>query len=590
MNGSVRNFSSMFLGGVCRAMAAISVCMALSCDSTRRTSQSDLDAASKRQTEAIKSYGESRAVRDTIGWYSRIEGLRKLPVRGYGLVVGLGENGSRTCPERIRKRVATEIRKKYRLGDSRVGRGMITPEQMINSGDTAVVFVHGEIGAGVLAGTSFDLQVEALPNTETTSLRGGRLYTCDLFYFRPVGGGVVQEGKVVAKGEGPLFVNPFARQAESASTPNLRSAKIIGGGTSLEDRLVRLVLSTPSYVMATNIRDRINNRFGRGVKIAVAESPSYVAIHIPEVFRERELYFLSLVRHLYVSSETVPNDLRARELAAELPDLQAPHDSIGLAFEGLGKTVRPIIRDLYSHPQSHVSYYSARTGLHLNDKLAVAALQTHALDPESPFQLDAIRDLGESSDRFRAGRVLKMALDSDYDIETRVLAYEGLARLHDPVVTSTRIGNNFDLDRVPLSRSRGFIFAKTKDDARLAIIGDVRCKTPLFYRDPDGSLTMNATTGDRTITVQRKTPRGRVSPATSAPLEVSELVALLGHKAGEDKFNKVTGLGLSYARILGMLSALCEDGTINAQFRLQRTGTELLRSPRRRAGRPESEL
>ncbi len=556
----------------------------------QRTSQSDLDADSERQAAAIKRYDESRAVRDTIGWYSRIEGLRKLPVRGYGLVVGLGENGSRTCPDRIRKRVATEIRKKYRLGDSRLGRDMITPEQMINSGDTAVVFVHGEIGAGVLHGTSFDLQIEALPNTETTSLRGGRLYTCDLFYFRSVGGGVVQEGKVVATGEGPLFVNPFAQQTEGSSKPNLRSAKIIGGGRSLEDRRVRLILSTPSYVLATNIRDKINNRFGRGVKIAIAESPSYVTVHIPEVFRNRELYFLSLVRHLYVSGEAVPNDLRARELAAELPDLQAPHDSIGLALEGIGKTVRPIIRALYSHPQSHVSYYSARTGLHLNDKLAVAALQTHALDPESPFQLDAIRDLGHSSDRIRAGNALTMALDSDLDIEARVLAYEGLVRHHDPAVTSTRIANNFDLDRVPLSRSRGFIYAKTKNHARLAIIGDVRCKTPLFYHDPEGALTMNAATEDQTITVVRKTPQGRVSPPTSAPLEVSELVALLGHKAGQDKYNKVTGMGLSYAHILGMLSALCEDGTISAQFRLQRPGTEVLSSPRRREGRPESEL
>lgn len=571
-------------------MAVISICVAVGCGSARNASQSDFDAESKRQAAAIRRYDESSAVRDTIGWYSRIEGLRTLPVRGYGLVVGLGEDGSRTCPARIRKRVATEIRKKYRLGDSRVGRDMITPEQMINSVDTAVVFVHGEIGAGVLAGASFDLGIEALPNTETTSLRGGRLYTCDLFYYRPVGGGVVQEGKVVATGEGPLFVNPFAQQAEGASRPNLRSAKIIGGGRSMEDRRVRLVLSTPSYVLATNIRDKINNRFGRGVKIAIAESPSYVAVHIPKAFRNRELYFLSLVRHLYVSSQAVPDDVRAQELAAELPDLQAPHDSIGLALEGIGKTVRPFIRALYSHSQSHVSYYSARTGLHLKDRLAIAVLQTHALDPESPYQLDAIRDLGHSSDMPRASSALWLVLDSELEIEARVLAYEGLARHHDPAVTSRSIGSNFDLDRVSLAGGRGFVYAKTKNHARLAIIGDVRCKTPLFYRDPEGTLTMNAATGDPAITVVRKTPQGRASPATSAPLEVSELVALLGHKAGQDKFNKVTGMGLSYAHILGMLSALCEDGTISAQFRLQRPGAEFLRSPRPREGRPESEL
>ena len=58
--------------------------------------------------------------------------------------------GSRGCPEHIRKRVATELRNKTRVGDSRIGLGNLSAEQLIADPDTAVVLVMGEIGAAAL--------------------------------------------------------------------------------------------------------------------------------------------------------------------------------------------------------------------------------------------------------------------------------------------------------------------------------------------------------------------------------------------------------------------------------------------------------
>ena len=52
----------------------------------------------------------------------------------------------------------------------------------------------------------------------------------------------------------------------------------------------------------------------------------------------------------------------------------------------------------------------------------------------------------------------------------------------------------------------------------------------------------------------------------------------------------VTGLGLDYAKIIDMISTLCENGTIEAEFRLQRPDADILTGPQRAKGRPESEL
>ncbi|MCZ6653175.1 MAG: flagellar basal body P-ring protein FlgI [Planctomycetota bacterium] len=580
----------MKLCTACMSTALLVLSPSAGCQSSLRDADPSVDEPASEQADAIQRFNESKAYQGTIGSYSWFEGMRDLPVRGYGLVVGLGEHGSRRCPARIRKRLSAEIRKKYGLGDARKGLDHISIEKMINAPDTAVVFVRGSIRPAALGGTKFDLTIQALPDTETTSLAGGRLYTCDLRYYQQRGAGVVQEGKVVARGEGPVFVNPFAQRESSATPVDLRTARIIGGGTNLKARRVRVVLSSPSYAMAVNVQDKINDRFGGGAKIAVAESPSYISLKIPSEYQDRELYFLALVRHLYLSREPGFENRRALDLAAEMPDLRAPHDSIGLALEGLGKSIRPAVRSLYTHALPHVTFYAARTGLRMSDDLAVAVLGEHALDPNSPYQEEAIRTLGEAASRFRTTHPLWQVLNSNLDINARVSAYEGLVGHQDTFVSSKNIGNNFIMDHIPAHDGGDLIYCKVAAEPRIAIIGAPRCKTPLFYRHDQGLVTLIADAQAQEITVIRQTASGRVSPPTTTSLEVTDLISLLGAKAGTDKFGKVNGLGLDYAQIIDVIADLCENGTIDAVFKIERPGTVEATGPKRQTGRPGSEL
>lgn len=558
--------------------------------SADRAEDRSLEAQRDQVSESLERYASSLAVRGTIGEVTWIEGMRRMDVRGYGLVIGLGANGSRTCPERIRRTLASAIRKEYRLGDSRIGLGHLTPEAIIDSPDTAVVQVNGEIGAASLASTRFDLTIRALEGTETLSLEGGRLYSCDLRYYRPTAPGVVQEGAVLASGKGPVFINPFANRKDSATPVNPRVGKIIGGGLNLRSRKVHLMLNSPSHALAHRIQDRINARYGMGDRIASAVSPSKIALDIPNRYADDELNFLALVRHTYINIEGAAADRRAQELAQEILDSQAPHDSISLAWEAMGKTVRPIIRELYSNNRDYVRYYAARAGLRTDDRLAAKVVAQTALNTQSLFQVAAIRELGNAMRMSHARDTLLEIVTSNMDPRIRILAYEGLVKQLSPLLTTVAVGNNFIMDQCPAGDGPAMIYASVSGSARLAIFGRPVCQTPMFYHHPQGLVTMNAVQNAETITTVRTTPSGLVSPEADAPTDAFELVRFLGKEAGEDRFDQVVGLGLSYSQIVALMATLCDNGVIDAQFHMQEPEDFLITTPERLGGRPESEL
>ena len=56
------------------------------CQSSLRDADTGMDEPVSEQADAIRRFNESTAYQGTIGSYSWFEGMRDLPVRGYGLV------------------------------------------------------------------------------------------------------------------------------------------------------------------------------------------------------------------------------------------------------------------------------------------------------------------------------------------------------------------------------------------------------------------------------------------------------------------------------------------------------------------------
>ena len=534
---------------------------------------------------------DSAAYRDTIGAYTYYEGLRPMRVRGYGLVVGLGKNGSRDCPRNMYDRLVQSLYKQHEFASTVVGITRITPEQLINDIDTAVVVVQGEIPPAATTGARFDVAVMALPGTQTKSLRGGRLYTTELHIFRKVSTTAAITGQILARASGPVFVNPFS-EGESATRSNPLEGIIIGGGEAVTDRRVRLVLLEASYQRARQIRDRINAYFPGPRPIADAISPSFIRLQVPQKHQGDSAHFLALVRALYLSRDPKFQATRVRMLAEELTRPDAPHSQIALALEGLGRTASPLLNELYTHPKDHVSFHAAAAGLRLGDHIAGDAMAMQARNPTSEYRFQAIRALGRAEGMAGAAITLRELLH-DKDPRVQIAAYEALIERNDPTIRSARIAaDNFVLDSVPTQGPNKFMYVKRSGSRRIALFGDeLRCSPPVFYRAPDGSLMINASPGDEALTLLRVVvPSGDTSSPISAPLELPGLIRLMGSEADIGLDGEVVGLGLDYGAVTRTLYHLCTDRSVDAKFILEQPNAAELFGPPQPGGRPESEL
>lgn len=533
---------------------------------------------------------KSAAYRDTIGALTYYDGMGPMRVRGYGLVVGLGKNGSSDCPRPIYDRLVQSLYKHHRFTSSVVGVRNITPEQLIADPDTAVVLVQGEIPAAAVAGTRFDVGVMALPGTQTKSLRGGRLFTADLEVFREVGPSASISGQILALAAGPVFLNPFA-EGDAATKANPLEGIVVGGGIAVKDRRVRLVLTQPSYPKARQIQDRINAQFSGPTKVADALSPSFIQLRVPQEYHDDTGHFLSLVRSLYLTRDPAFEGARAAALAEEIIHPTAAHAPISQCFEGLGRAALPKLNELYVHSKDYVSFHAAVAGMRLGDHVACDCLAMHAAKVDGEFRYPAIRALSEARGMGAAAVALRKLLH-DSDPRVQIAAYEALVKRNDPTIESVPIaGDNFVLDHIP-EASSNFIYVKRTGSRRIALFGDeLQCSPPVLYRAPDGCVTLNAATGEEELTILRSVvASGSMSPPITAPRSLPPLIRLLGSEAVIASGGTVTGLGLDYGAVVRALYYLCQDRAVNAKFILEQPNAAELFGPAQLSGRPESEL
>ena len=138
----------------------------------------------------------------TIGSLAAIYSPESVAVEGYGLVGGLDGTGSSECPPSIRAYLKRYISKQ--VPDHR-----INVDKLIDSVNTAVVQVVGQVPSLEAKERRFDVVVGALAGTQTTSLEGGWLYGAELRVAGRMGAAAMAVGNVA----GPVFTDPFRRFA-----------------------------------------------------------------------------------------------------------------------------------------------------------------------------------------------------------------------------------------------------------------------------------------------------------------------------------------------------------------------------------------
>ena len=375
-------------------------------------------------------------LKDTILERTEIEPSTRGPlvVSGYGLVVNLRNTGDSTAPASVRDYIIKEMVKRgfgSKLIPDYAG---MQPEAILRDPRVAIVRVDGFIPPGARKGQFFDVGVSALPSSTTSSLANGELYRTDL---RLRGASLSDPGgsvNVIARAQGPLFVNPaYALETPDYNSPanraTLRNGLAMDGGVVTEDRAVVLRLREPSLSACRYMEKVINQRF-QSQAVAAAKDEGLLYCFVPMEFNGDWERFIGIVQHLYLNPTPEFAVVKSRQLAEEAVKDGAPLADITLAWEGLGKHALPQIVPLMAHPKMDVAYAAARAAAFLGDSSAVIALAQMAGNKENPFQLNAIDALGKLPPSPLISQKLRELLSGDQTL-ARIEAYLILTRQKD---------------------------------------------------------------------------------------------------------------------------------------------------------------
>ena len=505
-------------------------------------------------------------VAGTVAEYARLTGGGELPVQGYGLVIGLGNNGSGEVPPNLRQYFTQYLTKRKLLPRQSDAREL-TIQRILSDPDTAVVEVRGTIPAGAAPGKRFDVSVSSLPQTQTRSLDGGVLLPTELF-FSVLGPTTAKRSKALAEAEGPLFVNPFLDPNVPSDSAKLRQGRIIGGAEVKEGRNYRLQLRQSDYQMCNLLRNRINERFGGGEQIASASNPAISGLKVPRSYSDDHEGFLRLMMHLPINQSGSALESKAMAIASAMTS-GADHEELALVWEAIGRQVVPTVKRFYSSHNQLCAFYAARTGARLGDAGGTEVLIRFAKMDGSPLQLQAIEELGKGRSSAAAIAALQPLVDNDNDL-VRIAAYEALLRQGDSgKVARITLKDQFNLDIVA-SKSHPIVYASQTTEPKLVLFGkDMEVQRPVFYNAPDDLVTVHGDKAGR-ITVVRKIQQtgGYSEPLTVDP-SVRSLVTALGTLPEVTTIRKPAGLGLTYGQVVSVLYRMCKEGDIRAEFRLQ---------------------
>jgi len=539
--------------------------------------------------------------RQTVGAQCTLRGTETILVSGFGLVVGLNNTGGGPLPVQIQSTMERE------LAMGGIGKGgllesgplaKMSPRQVLADKRVAVVLVQGVISPGSPLGSVFDVRISTLPGSSVTSLEGGQLWSTEM-RLGPASPFGSMRSRKLAEASGPVFLNPFALRDSGVNTASADVSdpsgddgitrtvgRVMDGGRVTDPLVLELLLDSPSHARASSIVAAINTAFPNGPgdesPTARGRNDQSVAVRVPRAFRDKSAEFVKLLQYVPIESTFV--DEYAKRYTDELRENTALTEELSWALVALGKPAIPFLQPLYDAPELLPRLAALRAGAKLGDMRAVPYLRAMAgasstsdgstsAAPAVPNAMrgEAIVLLGEMPFNPTIDVALRELLNAP-SLETRIAAYEALAKRQDPVIDRTRIEGRFVLDVVP-SREE-LVYVTQQGEPRIVVFGnDVRVNTfslvstwkDRFMLMNDGKLVDGNTDRSRPVRLYYRGP-DPLSAAVKAnvPDRLGDLIKFLGRKPQFD--DPATGLGLSYSQVVGVLSELQRQRGINAAF------------------------
>ena len=464
-----------------------------------------------------------------------------IAVEGYALIVNLNGTGSPQCPPAIRQYLEQYLLKQMPAKTN--------VSAIIDSPDTAVVRISGTIPANASKNDYFDLKVEALPGTQTTSLEGGILLESELKVKGQVGSGT----KTLAIAEGPVFINRLG------DTPPIdkRNCLILAGGRVLNDSQIYLAIGERNFRLTRQICDRINERFGPSTAKALMENQ--IILSTPARFRMQEGKFFSLINATYLFPSA--QDKKMGELLTEL-SAGASKQAAETGLEAIGIAAADKLSGLLNSPDEEVKFRASRCLLNMGDDRGLEGLRSIVFDKSSKYRIEAIEAIGFGARRNDASGILQRLLQ-DEDFNNIVLsAYKQLSRINDTAISRQVVGQKFFLDIAGQS-SKQYIYVTRSGPPTIVLFGPALfCRVGTFVQSSDGLITINAPENIDNIQVVRQLPNKQPVKIESK-YNLTDVLQTLGEPSNSLRRQ---GLNVSYDEIIAVIKELCNKQAVMAQF------------------------
>jgi flagellar basal body P-ring protein FlgI len=579
---------------VCLGLTVLTLALALiACNNTRTVDRAPGAAPPP-------TYTGPPFLRNTIGSLCTLVGFEPSYVSGIGVVVNLNGTGSAQVPAPLKTRIEQELRKRG-VGSMRsrdTGFPLVTPGQLLDSEDTAVVAVQGLIPAGATQNTHFDILVSALPQTQTSSLQGGQLMPLDLTAAGAESPGTFLPTLATARGD--IYLNPF----DDASIPVqdnsfLRQGIVLRGGRVAEDQRIELTLNQPSWARSRTIANRINERFGlTSDRRAIAEPKTdrTIAIFIPPRYADDPQELIGLISYVYLGGGPDFEEVMANQLADIARRRPDDRRDVQMAWKALGKQVVPVLRPLYEADDADLAFAALAAGAFHGDELTTDRLERLA-DADRPDRRIAVaRILADLPNSLRGSRILGRLVD-DPDPTVRVAAYEALISTGDSLVRRLPIVDETGRIKYVVDRVRSdtpLVYARITSRPTLAIFSDdVAFDTGSVARAWDNRVMVRATADNAPWEVFYA-PREGAEPSTYQVYpSYPTLAYFLGHRPSNR--DPQDGLDLSFSRVVDVLYEFSQRQHVNAPMRFELSGLAAAigiyeqQAQQRAAPRPETD-
>ncbi|MBN8646064.1 MAG: flagellar basal body P-ring protein FlgI [Planctomycetes bacterium] len=519
-------------------------------------------------------------LRNTIGAEASLTGDEPSPMTGYGLVVGLNGTGSNDVPLPVRTEMIDQMTR-MGVGKERGSLSGVSPDQLIDDPNTAVVLVQAIIPPGAPAGWKFDARVDAVPGSSTRSLEGGTLWTTELRRGVAVPGGPATPA--LAKVYGPVFTNPFANPGgEGVDAVDQRTGIIMNGGAITNPQPLMLIMDNPSHSRARAVVSALSARYGRGT--ATGRSEDSIELKIPDAYRDKPEVFVRLVKHTRID-QAFPEEIAQRyvDTVKEQPELA---EEISWCLAALGDTAIPFCRKLYDHPELLPRLAGVQAGARLGDPTVRPYLENLINAGATATRSQMIALMAELPQDPKVNAFLRSLLDSP-DLDARVSAYEALDKRKDGVIRRRTIDNKFALHEVPSSEPT--IYITQYKAPRIVVFGDaLSLGNDSLVSAWDGRLMIDGS-GSR-ARVFYKDARGGAPTTAEVDRDISKVITLLATKPTPE--SPAPGLDFSYSQTVSALNELVKHGALNAPIvpEQDKLALELLRANQSKLAQPRPEL